>query len=99
MALTINNYGYVIKVTGTTAAAEVVTANFIRLGGILWFKPTTIGHALSVTDSAGQSFVQGYCDLADISKWWNFQDQPVNGLKIDDMDSGTVYIYVKKGRA
>ena len=99
MTLTVGDKGYVIKVTGTTAVAQVVTANFVRLGGILWYRPTTIGHLLNITDTDGDDFVQGYCDIANISKWWNFQDQPVNGLKIDDMDSGTVYIYLKRGRA
>lgn len=99
MGVTATDNGYVIKVTGTTNTADVVTAAFIRLAGILWYKPTVVGHLLNFTDTAGNDILPCYCDVADSSKWYDLEDWPVNGLKIDDMDSGTVMIYLKRGRA
>jgi len=98
MSITVNDYGYVIKVTGTATAAEVVTNNFLHLGGIYWKQPTTAGHLLSLTDKSDQGLAKAYAEANNQSVWLDVDNQPVNGLKIDDMDSGEVYIYVRKGR-
>ena len=98
MVLTSNDYGYVIHVTGTTDAAESVSTNFMRLVGILWYAPTTADHLLSVTDKNGQQVVKGKCVTAKASSWWDLDGMPVNGIKINDMDSGEVFIMVKRGR-
>ena len=98
MSLTVTDKGNVIQVTGTTAAAQAVSTNFMHLVGVLWYAPSTQDHLLSITDKSGNQVLKGKCVTANASNWWDLDGLPVNGLKIDDMDSGEVYIMVKKGR-
>jgi len=96
MALTVAGYNP-IKVTGTTAAAEAVETRRVYVKFVQWHKPTTAGHLLSMTDTAGNQKANAHCDANDES-----QSIPVfcwcDGLKIDDMDSGTVLIYIQDNR-
>jgi len=97
MAISVTDSGNIIKVTGTTDVAEVVTTNILKLVGILWYAPTAVGHLLSVTDTDGGTVILGKCVTANASNWWDLDGQTIVGLKIDDMDSGTVLIMVKHG--
>ena len=79
-------------VTGVIAASTKITDKQTYLKFVRWYKPTTIGHLLSLTDKEGNLITKGYCDTADVS-----QDIPVftlfDNIYIDDMDSGTLYLY------
>jgi len=79
-------------VTGAIVGSTKVTDNQTYLKFVRWYKPTTIGHLLSLTDKEGNAITKGYCDTADVS-----QDIPVftlcDGVYVDDMDSGALYLY------
>jgi len=79
-------------VTGAIVAATKITDKQTYLKFVRWYKPTTIGHLLSLIDKEGKVITKGYCDTADVS-----QDIPVftlfDNIYIDDMDSGTLYLY------
>ena len=79
-------------VTGAVVASTKITDKKTYLKFVRWYKPTSIGHLLSLTDKEGKALTKGYCDTADVS-----QDIPVftvcNGVYIDDMDSGALYLY------
>ena len=98
MSLTVVDSGNVIQVTGTTAAAQAVSTNFLRLVGVLWYAPTSADDLLSITDKNGKQVLKGKCVTAKASNWWDLDSLSANGITINDMDSGEVYIMVKKAR-
>ena len=92
MSLTVIDTATPIKVTGTTSADTEIRPDMTYVKFVYWYKPTTVGHLLTLKDSAGNELVQGYCENANESQWF-----PVfltcNGIHCDDMDSGSLYIY------
>ena len=100
ISVTINNP---IKVTGTESSAAVVTANTVMVQKIVWSGVTTAGHKLSITDTAGNQIAKMTVDLPGTAGLLMVDctfpvPHPCVGLKIDDMDSGEVLIYlVTKG--
>ena len=97
MALTITQQNKSIwKITGTTSSSTKITDEKVHLQWVHWHKPTTVGHLLSVTDKDGNQLTNGYCLTGNESQWLPV-DADVNGIYIDDLDSGTVLIGVRKG--
>jgi hypothetical protein len=96
MAITVNANINPIQITGTTDAdTEVVPSNkSVFIKHIVWYKPTTIGHLLSLKDKSGNVIAAGYCEAADQTVYIPVFIE-VSGVRCDDMDSGTVYIYYK----
>ena len=94
MALTVDNNGTPIVVTGTTdVSQEVVPANqSIYVKFIYWYNITTSGHLLSIKDGNGRIITTAKCQ-----KDGDYELLPImlslRGIFIDDMDSGTLYIY------
>jgi len=81
-----------LVVTGTTATSVSVYKNEIDIEAVYWYKPTTVGHLLSVKDGVGNRIALLECEISNESirlpiGW------PYKGITIDDMDSGTVFIY------
>jgi len=93
MSLTVTA-GNPIKVTGDTAASAEIVPNLTFVRFVLWYKPTTIGHLLSLTDSDGKALAAGYCDTANVSQYLPVY-ATFDGIYSDDMDSGALYIYIK----
>lgn len=86
-----------IVVTGTTAASDDATTKTVYITAIYWFSPDTIGDLLAIQDGNGREIIELECVVADQSLWWVPPD-PIycpNGVYSDDMDSGTLYIYVR----
>ena len=94
MALSITAQNPIV-VTGTTSNSQTVYANQIDIEAVYWYKPTTVGHLLSVKDSKGNRIALLYCEISNESIrlpiGWVY-----DGITIDDMDSGTVFIYRRK---
>ena len=90
----------VIKVTGTTATADTVleSGQYVRVLWVLWHKPTTADDLLSLTDVAGNQILKGNAQTAKQDLWFPVDGLLFNGLAIDDLDSGEVYIGVAHGR-
>lgn len=86
-----------IHVTGTTAAIAAVTTNRVTITAIYWFSPDTVGHLAAIQDGNGREIMEFECVVADQGLWW-VPPEPIvcpNGIYMDDMDSGTLYIYIK----
>lgn len=88
-----------IKITGTTGTAEVITANTVMVQKIVWSGVTTAGHKLSITDTAGNQIAKMTVDLPGAAGLLMAEctfpvPHPCVGLKVDDMDSGEVLIYI-----
>ena len=98
MALTIDSSGSPIKVTGTTAAdAEIVAKTetskfFIRF--VYWYNATTAGDLLVLTDATGRDIIRMRAFSDNESQMWPIMNQ-YSGIRASDMDSGTLYIYIK----
>lgn len=86
-----------IVVTGTTAAKDDIKASGTwHITKLYWLQPTTQAHKLAVQDGNGRELFEFYCQTANSSLEINF-DPPLsarNGIYSDDMDSGTLYVYV-----
>jgi hypothetical protein len=98
MALTVTENGRVIQVTGTTAVSQVVSASNVKITKIIWNAPTADGHKLSMTDVDGNTIFLNEADTnflgTNLSEDFPHPGIISNGIYIDDMDSGTVLIYL-----
>ncbi len=86
------------KITGTTSSSEVVTTARVRIQGFLWVGATTNGHLLSITDVAGNQLWKAQMVTRILNEGifipFPLGLRSVDGIHINDMDSGEVYIYV-----
>ena len=94
MALTVDAEQNVIKVTGTTATSTEVYGDQIFVKHIYWFNPTTAGHLASVKDKNGKNIIQLRCESDNQSQIWPIITT-CDEIHIDDMDSGTLYLYTR----
>lgn len=102
MALTVDKDNSPVIITGTTAEAQTVLAaadmkvlgyeNSGFISHIYWRNPTSAGDLLSVKNLQSRLIASLRCEKANASQLFpvlNWYD----GVIIDDMDSGEVYIY------
>jgi len=90
--------GNPIIVTGTTAANTKVIdkglAGAVFIKFVYWYNPTNINDLVSLKDANGRVILLLRCEVANESQWaplWSsFQN-----IYCDDMDSGTLYIYIR----
>jgi hypothetical protein len=99
MALTVTHENPIV-VTGTTSAsAAIETGGTWYIVGVYWLNPTNSGHKLALQDGNGKELFEFYCQTGNSSQdktWPNGAELIAkNGIYCDDMDSGTLYIYVK----
>ena len=92
MPLTVVDTGTPIKVTGTTTVDQVILNRLVYIKFVYWYNPTTAGDLFLLKDNSGQEILAGRCETDGESQW-----MPVyimcNGIRSDDVDSGTLYIY------
>ena len=85
--------GSPIKVTGTTSADEEILDRPVYIKFVYWYNPTTAGDLFVLKDGAGGEIVEGRCETDGESQWL-----PVftgyDSIRSDDVDSGTLYIYI-----
>ena len=104
MALTTDKSTPVIKVTGTaTTAEEIVSGDLVWVERIYWQNPTTHGHLVAIKDTASGALANFNCYSGSLASNIGFTQErviraPFNGIKIDDMDSGTIFIHLGSGR-
>lgn len=108
MALTQDKTGKVWKITGTTASpGEQVHEGPIWIKKIVWQEPGTAADDLTINEGflasgskpayGGDTIVDYNVVAAGTGIDYTFVDfnNPYNGLVIDTMDSGTVWIHVE----
>lgn len=94
MALTINDYGNRIMVSGTPVATDVITERVERLQGIEWRNPVAADDVVTLVDSAGSQIVTATCLAAKEPIYLAIpQGIWVNGISCSALDSGTLMIY------
>jgi len=99
MAITVvNKSGSPIVVTGTTNTNDEIYASSGGVGifikWVYWYNPTAVGHLCSLKTRDGKTIIPLKAEAIGESQMW-----PVWGtfdnIYCDDMDSGTLYIYIK----
>lgn len=87
--------GNVWKVTGTTATAQVILpqSSSMKIKAIYWFSPDAIDDLLNITDAAGNSIGANFeASNSTQSQVKYFNGLVVDGLAVQDMDSGEIHI-------
>ena len=86
-----------IVVTGTTGTSDDITDDNIQIIGLYWLQPTAQGNKLALQDKNGVEKWAFYCDDANSSQHAILPEGGLysQGLYSDDMDSGTLYVFVK----
>ena len=94
MALTtVENTINPIKCTGTSSASEEIYADPVFIRFVYWYVPATAGHLLSLIDDKGNDIVVARCETDKESQWLPVYTR-FDNIYCDDMDSGTLYIYI-----
>ena len=95
----IDKTGNPFKITGEATAATRVTDSPVMIQSILWTGADTDGHSVSVTDKAGNQLWKGQMVTSklneDIAGNLPLGLYSSDGIYINDMDSGELYIYIK----
>ena len=96
MALEINDIGRTIQITGTTAASEKVTDDHCYISKIVWYNATSAADKLNITDKDGNDIFPFVAAGSNRMVSYDFMvcPHPIDGIYIDDLDSGEVYIYI-----
>jgi len=86
--------GSPVEVGSAISASTAIITGVPYIKFIQWYKPTTVGHLCALQDGAGRTILKLYCEVANESIW-----APIWGkyrdVYCDDLDSGTLYIYVR----
>ena len=99
MAITVvNTSGSPLVITGTTNTNdEIITPGggvgvFIKW--VYWYNPTTAGHLCSLKTKDGKQILLMRCENAGESQFFPLWSTWGN-VYCDDMDSGSLYIYIR----
>lgn len=92
MPLTVDAEHNPIKVTGDTATDTKILDDIVFIKFVYWYGPTTIDHLLALKDKNGVDIIPMKCEVAKESQMWPIWST-FHGIRCDDMDSGTLYIY------
>ncbi len=93
MPLAVDKTRNPIKVTGTTTADTKISDEITFIKFVYWYGPTTIDHLLALKDKDGGDIIPMKCEVAKESQMWPIWST-FHGIRCDDMDSGTLYIYI-----
>ena len=83
-----------IKCTGTASTSEEIKSGLTSIRFVYWYNPSTAGDLLSLIDANGFDIVVARCEIDGESQILPV-GLKVDGIHCDDMDSGTLYIYIR----
>ena len=83
-----------IKVTGITSSKATILAQGVTIRHLIWYKPTTVGHLLSLVDDDDNPIWKSYADAANKSQKFMNLNMQFDEIYCDDMDSGELYVYL-----
>lgn len=93
MAITVTGAINPVVVTGTTAESAAIISDRVHVKGFYWYNPTTAGDLLTLKDEFGTTILPLRCEADGQSQFFSL-DCWFHGILTDDMDSGTLYIYI-----
>lgn len=94
MPLTVSNEVNPIKVTGTTASSTVIYTGKAFIKAVRWYNPTTEGHLCNLTNTDGNIILSMRAGSDNETQYVPLYYSS-DGIKCDDLDSGTLYIYLR----
>jgi hypothetical protein len=95
MALTVSEgTGNPIKVTGTATSDETILTGTRGLKFVYWYNPTTTGHLCNLIDVNGNPIIPMRANSNNDTQIWPIFKY-VEEIHCDDMDSGTLYLYLR----
>ncbi len=96
MPITVDAKSSPIVVTGSTTTDSEILAKEEKAYTkfIYWYKPTTAGDLVTLTDGDGRVIITMRAEADNGSQQWDIDTQ-YYGIRTTDMDSGTLYIYVR----
>lgn len=62
---------------------------------VYWFNPSSVGDTFTLTNNEGNVILQGRCEVANQSQWFDFSLMPisVDGVGCAQLSSGTLWVY------
>ena len=93
MALSITNDNP-LKVTGTTSVSQLIHDGNVGLKFVYWYNPTSTGHLCNLIDQNGDPIIPMRAISANDTQMWPIFKY-VDSIYCDDMDSGTLYLYLR----
>ncbi len=91
--LTVLNNINPIKCTGTNDTDQEIYSDPVFVRYVYWYNPTTAGQLLSLVDENGNDIIIARCEADGESQWLPVYTK-FNAIHCNDMDSGTLYIYI-----
>jgi len=96
MALTTDKLGSPVKITGTTDTSTEIFGPYpkVFVKWVYWYNVTAAGNLCSIIDHNGRDLIVMRGRRANDVQCWPIM-QLCEGVYVDDLDSGTLYIYVR----
>lgn len=73
--------------------AGTIYLHRVKIITIIWVKPSTIAHALLITDLNDKTIVDAYAEAANQSQIFRLEPGWYNGMKLATLQSGTVLVH------
>lgn len=94
MALTFDGNTNPVKITGDTAASVTIFDEKVFVRHLYWYDPSTANDKIVLTDLNGNEIFDFRAEVDDQSQFYTL-DMYFDGLAVTDMDSGTLFIYIR----
>lgn len=83
-----------IVVDTAYSTGDVVSKTNVFIRSAIWEGPTTVGHQLIVQDRNGKQIAAELCSTANENVSLIYLNGWFNGLKVTQIDSGKLFIYL-----
>ena len=92
----VDNMRVPVLVSGDTISSSTrITDDRVVIVGVYWFNPTTSAHLAAFQDKDGNELLELKAVVATQGIYLQNIRIPANGIYMDDLDSGSVYIYLE----
>jgi hypothetical protein len=81
-----------VPISKTSADTSVTSLGGSTIAAVYWLNPANVGDTLTLQNDNGTTLLSLRCEVAGQSQVFQIPFQ-VNGFKLSQISSGTVYIY------
>lgn len=83
-----------IRIDSTFSTGDFATKTNVYIKSIVWTRPTTVGHRVTLTDTNGKIIIDEKCAVANENVETSAVFGWVRGIKCSLIDSGELLIYI-----
>jgi hypothetical protein len=83
-----------IRIDSAFSTGDFATKTNVFIRSLVWMRPTTVGHRLTITDVNGDIVVDEKCAVANENVPVSYICGWVRGIKCTLIDSGEVLVYL-----